>query len=88
MVQLFVWFIRGMINVKSYWQTINELTSIRDDLRSKVKEIKNAALISYSDWDSDTRDAYQSIINSITSELYYISNEIESLKTQVYNEDD
>lgn len=77
-----------MINVKSYWQTINELTSIRDDLRSKVKEIKNAALISYSDWDSDTRDAYQSIINSITSELYYISNEIESLKTQVYNEDD
>lgn len=77
-----------MINVKNYWQTINELTSIRDDLRSKVKEIKNAALISYSDWDSDTREAYQSIINSITSELYYISNEIESLKTQVYNEDD
>ena len=76
-----------MINVKNYWQTINELTSIRDDLRSKVKEIKNATLISYSDWDSDTREAYQSIINSITSELYYISNEIESLKTQVYNED-
>ena len=71
----------------NYRQTIQQLNSIRNSLQSKLNEIKSAASISYNSWDSDTRNAYQAAINSITREINSIATEIDNLKRYIYKED-
>ncbi len=69
-----------------YVRTIQQLNKIRRELEEQLKSIKSAAMISYNSWDSDTRDAYQSAINSITGELRAIAVEIDRLKGYVHEE--
>lgn len=71
-----------------YTKTIQQLTNIRNSLQNQLSEIKNAAAISYSSWDSDARNAYQSAINAITREINSISVEVDNLKRYIYKEDD
>ena len=71
----------------NYELTIRQLNSVRSNLESQLKEIKNAGSISYASWDSDTRDAYQSILYNIEKELNSIANEVNNLKQYVYKED-
>lgn len=71
----------------NYDTTIRQLNTIRTNLQSQLEEIRRASSISYSNWDSDTRNAYQSAINNIERELDSISNEINNLKMYVYKED-
>ena len=71
----------------NYETTINQLNSIRSNLQSQLKEIKNASAISYDRWDSDARNAYHLAISNIERELNSIINEISNLKMYVYKED-
>lgn len=64
----------------NYDTTIRQLNTIRANLQSKLSEIKNAAEISYGSWDSDARNAYNSVITNIERELNSIINEINTLK--------
>ena len=63
----------------NYDTTIRQLNTIRANLQSKLSEIKNAAEISYGSWDSDARNAYNSVITNIERELNSIINEINTL---------
>ena len=72
----------------NYEATIQQLNTIRVNLQCQMREIKNASIISYSSWDSDARNAYQSAINNIERELNSILSEINRLKACVYKEDD
>lgn len=71
----------------NYETTIQQLNAIHISLQSKMREIKNAAAISYGSWDSDARNAYQNAINNIERELTNILSEIDRLKACVFKED-
>ena len=72
----------------NYDTTIRQLNTISANLQSKLSEIKNAAEISYGSWDSDARNAYNSVITNIERELNSIINEINTLKMYVYKEEE
>lgn len=77
-------------------EDVNNVGVITDEERLVVKimlnhngsEIKNAAEISYGSWDSDARNAYNSVITNIERELNSIINEINTLKMYVYKEEE
>lgn len=71
----------------NYETTINQLNSIHYNLQSQLNELKSASAISYGNWDSDARNAYQSAFSNIERELKSIINEINNLKMYVYEED-
>lgn len=72
----------------NYDITIRQLNNIRSNLQIKLSEIRNAAAISYGNWDSDTRDAYNFAVLEIERELSSIINEINNLKMCVYKEEE
>lgn len=72
----------------NYDITIGQLNTICANLQSKLSEIKNASAISYESWDSDARNAYNSVITNIERELFSIINEINTLKMYVYKEEE
>lgn len=72
----------------NYEKTIRQLNNIYANLQSKLSEIKNAAIISYGSWDSDARNAYDSVISNIERELNSILNEINNLKIYIYKEEE
>lgn len=79
---------RLLLMQENSFGTIRQLNTIRANLQSKLSEIKNAAEISYGSWDSDARNAYNSVITNIERELNSIINEINTLKMYVYKEEE
>lgn len=73
---------------RAVFHKLRQLNTIRANLQSKLSEIKNAAEISYGSWDSDARNAYNSVITNIERELNSIINEINTLKMYVYKEEE
>lgn len=74
--------------MEKYEASIRKLNKAKQQLSNQISSISNAAKISYSEWDADTRTAYQSIINSCMSELRSISGSIDELKRYIIKEEE
>ena len=65
---------------------LSQLNRVRNDLTTQINNIRNAASISYSSWDSDTRNAYQDTINRLIDKLNTVNSSIDELRWYILDD--